>query len=119
MRGLGAAIRSMMSNRGNQGKIRKFGIASIDPDTGSPRPGSPEDEDVLYIMWEPSQYRDPVTSGFDEFIRQNGGRVHIVAIVPQTASITDMFIDSDGNEYKIVNKHSVAKSHDELLVVEV
>lgn len=119
MRGLGAGTRFLLSNRGFPGKIIKYmDSGTIDPETGSPRPATPVEIDVKYIMWEPTLYRDPVIGGFDDFVRQNGGRVHIVAVSPQGTTVKDVFKDKDGNTYKVVNVHSVASSHDELLVVE-
>lgn len=108
-----------MKRRGLAGKIQKFtDSGTIDPETGSPRPANVAEVDVYYIMWEPSLYRDSVVSGFDDFVRQNGGRVHVVAVYPQGTTIKDTFLDENGKRYKVVNVHAIASSHDELLVLE-
>lgn len=108
-----------MKTRGLSGKILRYtDSGSVDPETGSPRPATPAEVEVKYIMWAPSLYRDSVTSGFDDFVRQNGGRVYVVAAYPQGVTVKDTFVDQDGNRYKVVNVHHIASSHDELLVTE-
>ena len=118
MRGFGEAIRSLLANRGLIGKRVYRTIDTIDPETGSPRPGREVEQAVRYIMWEPNIYRDAATSGFEDFVRQNGGRVHIVATDRVGFDVEDFFEDNDGARYKVRNVLRYP-AHEELLVVRV
>jgi len=115
--GLGAGIRSLLANRGLIGKRVYRTVATVDPETGSPRPGREIEQTIRYIMWQPSLYRDSAVAGFEDFVRQNGGRVHIVATDPVGFGVDELFVDADGKRYAVRNVLRYP-SHEELLVVE-
>ena len=118
LQGLGEAILSLLANRGLIGKRIYRSVGYVDPETGSPRPGAEHEHKVRYIMWEPSIYRDSAVSGFEDFVRQNGGRVHIVAVSRVGFGVDDLFEDAGGKRYAVKNVLTYP-AHEELLVVEV